>query len=205
MRNCSFILTLLIVSMSMNKGLAQNTIDREFTSAIKEAKTRIQSISCQFEQTVVMSVLSDKEKSSGNFYFRTPGQLKWEQLTPDNYTLVINGDQSYKMDGEEKKSLPVGALQLVGFRRFIMGTLDGSIFDSDHFDTDIAKAELNWEISMLPVKKALSKRFDKIQLTFDQKEMLLQQMTFFELGGDQRIIRFKNHEINTLTDDTNFQ
>lgn len=181
----------------------QDLTEADFMSQIQNNKNKTESIVCQFEQILEMSVLAEKQKSSGNFYYRNPGQLKWEQTNPDIYTLVINGDQSYKMEGDQRKELAAGGMQVVGFKRFILGTLDGSIFNSDQFNSTFTKEE-SWQIEMIPQKKALSKRFEKIQLTFDQ-QLLLQQLVFLEPGGDMRTIRFFNHQTNTLTDDSNFQ
>lgn len=196
---------MLLLCALASVAKAQDATEAEFIKAIRQNKDNTQSIVCQFEQTLKMSVLADKQKSWGNFYYRNPGQLKWEQTKPDIYTLVINGNQSYKMEGEERKELAAGGMQVIGFKRFILGTLDGSIFNSDQFKSTFAKESDLWQIEMVPQKKALSKRFEKIELTFDEEQLLLQQLIFWEPGGDTRTIRFTNHQINTLTDDSNFQ
>lgn len=195
----------LLIFISVETVSGQESTEAEFINQIAKTKEQIRSITCQFEQTLALSVLLEEQKSSGNFFYRTPGQLKWEQQNPEIYTLVINGDESYKLEGEERKELAAGGMQVVGFKRFILGTMDGSIFNSDHFETNVMKQNGDWQVEMIPQKKSLSRRFEKISLTFDQQKMLLRQMVFSEAGGDTRAIQFLNHQINTLTDDSNFQ
>lgn len=195
----------LLAFFYVNTAVGQPTSDETFINEIIKTKESIRSIACQFEQTLVLSVLAEEQKSSGNFYYKNPGQLKWEQTKPSIYTLVINGDQSYKMEGTQRKELAAGGVQIVGFKRFILGTMDGSIFDSDHFESSFRKEEGSWQVEMIPQKKALSRRFEKINLTFDQESLLLREIVFLEPGGDTRTIRFLDHQINTLIDDSNFQ
>ncbi|SMD32175.1 Outer membrane lipoprotein-sorting protein [Reichenbachiella faecimaris] len=199
------LVVLWLASLCIGESYGQDISQTEFINQIKNTKTEIESIASQFEQTLSLSVLASEQKSTGNFYYLNPGKLKWEQLDPSVYTLVINGDESYKIEGDKKKELAAGGIQVVGFKRFILGTMDGSIFNSDHFESSFRKENATWQVAMIPLKKALSRRFEKINLTFDQEKILLQQIVFLEPGGDTRTIRFFNHQINTLVDDSNFQ
>jgi len=182
---------------------AQDNIQKEFIDKI--ISKDVSSIYSDFEQIQELSVLSESQVSSGKFYFINPDKMKWEQIKPSPYHLTFNGNNVYKYDGGEKQKLPLGSPQVAGFRKFIMGTMDGSIFSDKNFTNTFTQNDDIVSIEMIPQKKMLKSRFDKITLSFDFEKMVLLELMFYEKGGDTRLIRFFNHKINTIKDTSIFE
>ena len=111
----------------------------------------------------------------------------------------------YKFDGSKKIKLPSGNRQVSGFKKFIIGTLDGSLFSNKNFHSSFIRDGKEVKVEMIPQNKILKRRFEKIAMRFDFEHMILLELVFFESDGDNRMITFTNHKINTLKDSSIFK
>lgn len=184
---------------------AQNISVNDFVSRIQEINGAVTSIESDFNQLQEFSFLDEVIASSGKFYFKKPNAMKWEQLSPEPYMFVLNEGEAYSFDGVKKQKMPANSPQLVGFRRFIMGTVDGSVFQGDDFETTVVENKDKLEVLMLPQNKALKRVFLKVEMVFDEETIDLLELKFFESEEDVRVISFTNHQKNTLTDYSIFQ
>lgn len=196
---------LLFMCLAVSSLSAQDIPISDFIAQIQEANTSVLSIESDFVQIQRFSFLDEVIESTGNFYFKKPNAMKWEQETPEPYAFVLNDRNAYSYDGVEKKSMPANSPQLLGFRKFIMGTIDGSVFAGDDFETTIVQVSGQIKVEMLPKKKVLKRIFVKIEMTFDQSTLDLMILKFYESEEDTRLISFSNHQKNTLTDYSIFQ
>ena len=202
MMRLSLVLLICFVSSFLQ---AQDSIREEFLKKIEVSTTTTQSISSDFEQIQELSILTEKQTSSGKFYFKNPGKMKWEQIEPSPYYFIFNEDAVIKFDGKVREQLPAGSPQVLGFKKFILGTVNGSIFKDNSFESSFSKEGNIVRVDMLPLKKMLKRRFDKVSFTFDFERMVLLELVFFENGGDKRTTRFFNHKIDVLEDDSLFR
>jgi outer membrane lipoprotein-sorting protein len=182
---------------------AQKLEVEEFTSLFREKNAKIRSITCDFKQVHDISVFPEPQLSSGKFYYRYPEKIKWEQLLPSKNYFVFNGNDVFISDGTkvEKANNP----QTLGFRKFFIGMMDGSIFTSDEFESTFTKVGNSILVELSPQKKIVKSQLEKISFSFDADTLLLKEFTFYEVGGDKRTATLFNHQINTLVDDGAFK
>lgn len=194
--------TLMISSLC---SLAQSSLKEEFLEALSRQRSEIKSISSDFNQTYEISVLMEIQKSSGRFYYNQPNSMKWEQITPEYSAFVFDKQKAFKVEGGSQVELNAANPQVSAFRRFIMGTIDGSIFQDSNFTSEFSKTENDISVKLVPQKKLLRKRFEKIEMRFDSNSLLLQELVYWETGGDLRKISFLNHKLNSITDKSIFE
>jgi len=197
--------SLLFICFVSSNVFAQDISINDFISRIEKINASVTSIESEFIQIQKFSFLDEVIESTGNFYFKKPNAMKWEQLSPEPYKFVLNDHEAYSFDGKDKKSMPANSPQLVGFKKFIMGTIDGSVFAGDDFETTIVENQEHIEVVMLPQKKAVKRIFLRVEMVFDKTTLDLDVLRFYESEEDTRIISFNNHQKNTLTDYSIFQ
>ncbi|MGL1886424.1 MAG: outer membrane lipoprotein carrier protein LolA [Reichenbachiella sp.] len=197
-------LVLIILMLLPLIGVAQENELARFVSLLSTKNASLQSLESDFSQVQSFSFLDEVLKSSGKFYFKKPGSLKWDQTSPEAYAFVITPVAAYSFDGKQKKSMPANSPQLVGFKKFIMGTIDGSVFVGDDFKNEVTFINGTVKVVMLPQKKALKKIFERVEMEFDEQTLYLKELKFFESEEDIRTMTFTDQEINTLTNSTLF-
>lgn len=177
---------------------AQDQRTDQFLNRLQEFGAKTESIASDFDQEQEFAFLDETMTAKGRFYFMKPGIMKWEQNEPEAYAFVIKSEEAYKIENGQKKKIPLNSPQIVGFKKFLLTTMDGSILESDEFSSEISFTGQQVSIEMIPEKKAAQRMFEKVVLKFDEQSLLLQELIFFETETDFRRIRFSNHQLNQL-------
>lgn len=177
---------------------AQDQRTDEFLDRLQAFGAKTESIVSDFDQEQEFDFLDETMKASGRFYFMKPGIMKWEQNEPEAYAFVIKSEEAYKIQDGQKKKIPLNSPQIVGFKSFLLKTMDGSILESDEFSSEVSFGDRQVIITLNPEKKAVQRMFERVVLKFDEQSLLLQELIFFETETDFRHIRFSNHQLNQL-------
>ena len=209
--NKQIIFFLIVISVFVSLTAFKNqpslgtNVKSEFLTKYKEMNAKMTSISSDFVQYRHMEIMNEPIKSSGKFYYKKNDLMKWDQLTPSPYYFIVNGDRVVKFDGVKRKELSVNNPQVSYFKSFIMGTVDGTLFENTQFESEFTKTNQYVKVVLSPLDKQMKKRISAIELLFGLVDLSLQRLTMFEIGGDKMIIEFTGQEFNTINDDTVFE
>jgi outer membrane lipoprotein-sorting protein len=143
--------------------------------------------------------------SKGLFYYENPNKIRWEQLTPSANYFILNKEEVIQFDGKSVKKSAGLNMQMSIFRQFIVSTVDGSILNDPSFEKSFQSKNGKMHISLVPLDKRMAKRLVKIELTFDEKTLLLDQLKMYESREDFTEISFTNQKINTSIPASIFQ
>jgi len=200
-----FYLVLSLLLVSPIGVIGQQDVKSDFLSRLKVANKGLTSIDSEFIQEKTMSIMTGVLTSSGKFYYKKPNLMKWDQLQPSPYYFILNGNEVKRFDGKTVKVISANSPQVSYFKDFIMGTVDGSLFESEQFEASYVKVGGTIEVTLIPLKKSMKKRIKKMVLVFDNEKLILLNLTMFETGGDQTAIKFVNTSLNTITDNSIFE
>jgi len=200
-----FYLVLSLLLVSPIAVIGQQDVKSNFLSRLKVANKGLTSIDSEFIQEKTMSIMTGVLTSSGKFYYKKPNLMKWDQLQPSPYYFILNGNEVKRFDGKTVKVISANSPQVSYFKDFIMGTVDGSLFESEQFEASYVKVGGTIEVTLIPLKKSMKKRIKKMVLVFDNEKLILLNLTMFEAGGDQTAIKFVNTNLNTITDNSIFE
>ncbi len=176
-----------------------------FLKKMQDVNASTQSINSDFVQTRRLSIMNNPLISSGKFYYKKPGLMKWDQQLPTPYYFIINGNKVIRFDGKERKVMPSNSPQISHFKDFILGTINGSMFTSKKYDAIFKKNNNLITVELVPLQKSMLKRIEKIAMTFDFETAVLRALTITEVGGDKMEVVFTNHQINTIIDNAIFE
>ena len=200
MQKTIFTLFILIVLTGF-----QNNPKEDFLSKLKKFNQENSSLTADFNQVKSISLMNSLLKSSGKFYYSKPEYLLWDQEEPSIYKFKLKGNKVELTQGNSTQVISSNNPQVVHFKNFILSTINGSIFDSDQFDSEFIRNGDQMEINLIPKNKMLKKRVSSLFLRFDYEQSLLQFLRINEVGGDYTEITFTNQKLNSITDTKIFE
>ena len=199
-----YLLSFIAVLFLSDPGFSQDQ-DAVFAKKLQEHYSTVKSISADFTQVKKSLLFDEPMLSKGVFYYETPDKIRWEQRSPSSNYFVLNKDQVIQFDGEALKKSSGVNMQMSVFRKFILGTVDGTILNDASFDKSFQSKNGKKIITLIPLDKRMAKRLDKIELTFDETSLLLDQLKLYENQDESTEISFNNQKINPAIPASIFQ
>lgn len=83
-----------LISLCVSSTVFAQNAKAELQSKLAEIKT----FSSQFSQSVFNDTNTVIQQNTGTMIMARPGQLRWETLTPDETTLIADGEKVYYVD-----------------------------------------------------------------------------------------------------------
>ncbi|HRV53559.1 MAG TPA: outer membrane lipoprotein carrier protein LolA [Bacteroidia bacterium] len=177
---------------------------KDFILRLKEQSQQNKTIKADFTEERYMSVLKEPQKSSGIFYYKKDNMLRWEKTAPSSY-IFISADNKVKVRESDKVKDVSSVNQVISRIKDLMLTLvNGNFNDSKQFEPSYFQTAQSYIVKLKPRNKRMSNSFEYIQLSFNKKNMLLDELSFFEKSGDKNVMKFSNQRVNIPLADTLF-
>ncbi len=177
---------------------------KDFILRLKEQSQQNKTIKADFTEERYMSVLKELQKSSGIFYYKKDNMLRWEKTAPSSY-IFISADNKVKVRESDKVKDVSSVNQVISRIKDLMLTLvNGNFNDSKQFEPSYFQTAQSYIVKLKPRNKRMSNSFEYIQLSFNKKNMLLDELSFFEKSGDKNVMKFSNQRVNIPLADTLF-
>lgn len=207
MRKINFFIILLIfifgttVSAQEKKKISnpENIIKR-----IKEKSAKTNSIKADFTEKKYLSYLKEPHASSGKFYYKKDNKMRWEQILPFSYILLVNEDEVKIKDGEEEKQNALSSKIMEKIKNLMMTIINGDFTNNKSFKATYFESNDKYIVELKPNMARLKKIYDSIILSFDTKSLQLKTLTFVEVSGDKSVMTFINEQFNTEIPESTF-
>lgn len=203
MRRIFIILTLIGVS------LASYAVTFNQQAAIKEisaAAAALKTMQCDFVQTKSLKMLGDKMVSKGKMYCSQPDKLKWQYLTPYQYTFILNGNKVGINKGSRSNVVDVQKNKMFKeIARIMMNTVLGKCFSDKDFKTSVVQKGRTYVATLIPLKKEMKQMFTKIVLHYSKDAATVTEVELHEKNGDSTVIELKNIKKNAPINATTFK
>lgn len=194
----------LMVCCFQVSAFAQNAAT-EFRKQMEAKKDSFKSLEATFTQKRVLEILEDVQKTEGRFYFVNPDKLRWETAGTEKSVLILDGKKvTLRKNGVAVKQKGA-VMQATIMNKFILGTVNGTLFDDKSFKTSISKENNEFFIVLEPLTKMLKKRIARIELKFNDVSMFLNSLKMVDKEGDYTLIEFKDQKKNSVSDLSLFQ
>lgn len=188
------IAVILFLVLSIN--VTGQDVKNDFIQKMESSYDDLETLISDFSQRKSISFLEEDMLSSGKFYFVKPGLMKWDQTEPESYYFIINEKEIIRFNGDKRQKIPGGSPQALIFKEFIIGTVDGSIFKDERFESSYQLEGDKYIIYLKPIESKIAKRITEIILEFNKESLFLESMLLIEKGGDQSEISFFNQKLN---------
>lgn len=194
-----------IISASQDKPMNPTTIE-SVKNHIREAAVKTRTISCDFTQEKVMSMIAEKIVSRGKFYLKKEKMLRWEYLQPFSYLIIIKNDQILVRDESRVNRFSVQSNKVfLEINRVILGSIQGTLLDDEkNFSATFSENPTTWTVRLKTLAPGLKESLSEIVLHFDKKDYTVTRLEMNEPGGDFTKISFTARKLNQPISDEMF-
>ena len=165
---------------------------------INAAASKITSITSSFTQVKTISFLNDKVRSTGNLYFTNQQQLRWEYISPYQYTFIINGEKVHIKNGKRSQTIDVKSSQIFkSIARMMMNSITGrNLMDKRDYTSRRCLRGPEWVAIMTPRRSEIKNMFKCETLYFNEQHSMVSRVVMTEPSGDTTVITLSNVKIN---------
>ena len=204
----------LFFALMLTSGLsAQNTKDfsvvqdaKTLKAAIQKVSENTQSIQSDFIQEKHLTMLEEVLVSKGRFLFRKENDVRWEYLSPIDYTIVIYNGKFSIQNGEKLSEFDIGSNPLFQqINKMIVTAIRGDFVDNPDFTASFFENEKQYLVKLTPQNEQVAKMLAVIEIYFNRSDLAVEQVRFMEPGEDYTKIVFKNRKVNTPISDQQFE
>ena len=177
----------------------------EFREKFSTESSKISSIASTFTQEKILTALTEKIVSGGNFKFKRNNKIRIEYTSPYRYLMIMNGDKILVKDDQKENRINVRSNRLFQqINRIIIGCFQGTIFDSEDFTIKVYENRSNYLLEMMPVSKSLNEFFTTIVLLIEKEDYSVKSIDMNEPSGDKTSMTFTEKIINPSLSDAVF-
>ncbi len=145
-------------------------------------------------------------KSSGKLLFMAPDKMRWQQNTPSDFVMTINGSKAQIKVAETKvQDFNTSSNRLFKeLANIIVGGINGSIFsDTKSYTFAYKSVSDGEEVTLVPRSAQVRRYIGSIVITFD-KEWLANRIEMIDSNAESTIIVLKNRVLNTDVNSNQF-
>ena len=165
---------------------------------VNTVAAQMKTMECDFVQTKTVRMLNSKLISRGKMYYQQTGKLRWQYLSPYQYTFVLNGNQ-VKLKSQGRNDV-INVEQNKMFKeitRIMMNSVLGKCVDSSRdFKVALSGSGNNWKALMTPQSKTMKQMFQSISVVFNYQRGTVSAVQLVEKNGDKNVIVLKNVKSN---------
>ncbi|HAF28782.1 MAG TPA: outer membrane lipoprotein carrier protein LolA [Bacteroidales bacterium] len=209
MRILSTIINLLVftgIIYAQEDGFKQvQDISKTKTELVKLSENA-KSIQSKFVQEKRLSFLSENIISKGEFFFKSPNQLRWEYSEPFSYIIVFNNKNIYIKDEEKISTFDTESNKMFSeINNMMIGTIQGNLFtDSDRFDVKYFENASQYLLELDPKLPEMKSMLKIIKIYIDKSDISVAKIKMIESSDDYTSIDFKDRKLNQTIDDDKF-
>lgn len=175
--------------------------------SIRQDMSGVHSISAHFIQKKNLKILANPLISDGRFYFRAPGDVRWEYLYPVKNVLLVHGDKVTQYVWTKDHFTEDSGPQLQATRivmEQIASWLRGNFHDNSAFVPKLIPGKPQ-RIILIPDKDYLKNFIRRITLTLSGTSGVISTIEILEPQGSSTLIEFSHIALNTKIADTTFE
>jgi outer membrane lipoprotein-sorting protein len=164
---------------------------------IKEKSAKTISIVADFTEKKYLAYMKEPHSSSGKFYYKKDNKMRWEQLAPFDYILLVNEDEVIIRDNGEVKENAMSSKVMEKIKNLMLTIINGDFTSNKSFISTYFESEDIYIVELQPTMARVKKIYDMIVLSFDRNSLHLKTLTFIEASGDKSVMTFSNEQFNT--------
>ena len=188
------------------KGYQQLKDVNAFQQSLAKSNAAKQTITSDFTQVKNLSLLSEKIKSKGKFYFKKEDKVRIEYTAPYAYLVVMNGGQLTIKDEQKTSKINTKNSKLMqSVNRIIIDCMRGTVFQNSDFKVSAYENGQNYLLSLSPVTDAMKKMFKQVDVHMEKKTLDVDRLTMMETGGDYTDMDFSNTQHNAALNEAIFK
>ena len=186
------ILYLFICSFSPESG-------ERFFSAMSRHTASIKTVSGTFEQEKEIKVLNQKVKSSGNFFFSKPGNVRFDYTSPKMMSIIMTSSNIHILSKSGTTSFSLDKQKALSDLAKVMEACMGGDISSipDSYGIAYINGEGSHSLVIEPKTKSKNNPYKRIELRLSVSDYSIEELLLYEKNDDVTIYRFRGVSTNS--------
>ncbi|MBL7858694.1 MAG: outer membrane lipoprotein carrier protein LolA [Cyclobacteriaceae bacterium] len=191
--------------MAQHTGYKPIENPNDFKKQFAAESERVHTITSNFTQEKVLTALTEKITSSGQFWFSRSNKIRLEYKKPFSYVMIMNDGKLLVRDDQKETRINVNSNKLFQqVNRIIVDCVQGTILTSKDFTTRVFENEKTYLLEMTPASKTLKDFFLTIVLVVERADYSVTSIRMNEPTGDYTIMTFREKKLNVPVPDAVF-
>jgi len=202
-----FVRTALFVFLAFSIGSAAEVRSKAGTTPLRELLERFsrtqrdaRSLSAHFAERKNLNLLAKPVVSTGEFFYRKPGRIKWEYAEPERRIFLITEDRylAYYPEQKRAENVPLSKFSSRPFFKFL-GI--GQTAEELQKFFDISMPDPHPEVGaylllLTPKWQRIRDRLAVVRFWVDEKTCLPSKLEYVETDGDSTTLTFSHFQVN---------
>lgn len=166
---------------------------------IKHEQGRMETMTARFTQRRESDLLLEPEESEGVFYYRAPDQVRWEYLTPNPISVVIDGKlmTTWYRDLKRADRLKIGRYSSQVFKYLGASGSVETLLDYFQVVADFPDEPGEpYRLRLLPKYDRISAKLESMTLWIDPELYFPSRLRYVSADGDVTEYRFRELTVN---------
>lgn len=177
-----------------------------FKKLITENASETQSLKSDFIQEKHLTMMEEVLISKGRFMFKKENNVRWEYLSPINYTILISNSQFViNNDGKVSSYNSESNKLFKEINNMILMAIQGNFVNDPNFTGLFYENELKYLAVLKPQDEILKNILENIEIYFDKSTLGVAEVKFIEPEEDFTLIKFHNRKQNIKIEDDQFK
>lgn len=193
---------LLTLSLSAQTAVSEAQ-KKQIISKVDKAASALRTMQCHFVQVKKVALMSSTMKSEGTMYFSRPSKLRWQYMSPYDYTFILNNGKAYMKSAKATTTIDVNKNKM--FRQVVDVIMNcmigGELANTSYFKVQVYKSGKSYYACLTPQKKELKQLYSLIMLYFNSQLTMVDKVEMTEKSGDKTTISLSNIAINKTIND----
>ena len=203
-----FILATVLTNIAIAQKSGFNKVEDIDKVKLELAKLseNTSTIQSEFIQEKHLSFLTENIISKGEFYFRSPNQLRWEYSEPYSYIIVFNNKNIFIKDDGKVSTFDTESNKMFSeINTMMIGTIQGNLFqDSERFDVEYYENDSQYLLELVPILAEMKSMLKAIKIYIDKKNISVAKIKMTESSDDYTSIDFVNRKLNQPIENNKF-
>ncbi len=173
---------------------------------LQQKNADIKSLQGEFIQTKKLDFLEEPAKSSGEFFYQAPMQLKWIYLSPEPFSLLFTNQKLFIEEEGNTKEIAISSNKLLNkLSQLIAKSINGEMLSDASFTVNYYNEETFITAHLLPEEASIKDFIEKLVLYINPKTLLVEKIKIMENTKDFTLISLEKIRVNETIKDSVFK
>ncbi len=203
----SLLLPLGFIYGSSSNSAAINSSEKEFFQTLANHSKSVSTVSGSFVQKKYITILNDSVESSGLFYYKRSGNMRFDYTTPKEMSIVITPIKLYIVSGGKTNPFSLESQKGLSDLAAVMEACIGGDIKSipPGYRVSYSLRDKKHRVEIIPDGKNTQSPYIRIEMVISTLDFSLEQLTLWERSKDYTIYRFSGATINSAVSPLMFQ
>ena len=169
-----------------------------FFTALARKSAEVKTVSGTFDQVKQIKVLNQYVKSSGQFYYSRPGNVRFDYLSPKEMTIIMTSSNIHIISAQNASTFSLEKQKGLSDLAKVMEACMGGDFSSipDTYSVSYLKGEQGHILVIEPKIKSKMNPYNRIELRLSESDYAIEELALYEKSEDITTYKFKGLSTN---------